>query len=144
MVLLSEIAIWVAFLIASYFLIFWLLVLLDEDPNKYKNKKKLTHFPMVSIVLPAFNEENNIIASLKSLLNMDYPKNKLQIIVVNDGSTDKTKDVVQNFIKNNKAYDISIISQQNKGKGAALRTGFSHASGDIILIQDADFHQCLA
>tara|TARA_Y100000310_G_scaffold105082_2_gene103462 strand:+ start:848 stop:2104 length:1257 start_codon:yes stop_codon:yes gene_type:complete len=138
MVLISEIAIWIAFVIASYFLIFWLLVLLDEDPNKHTVKKKLKHFPLTTIVIPAFNEEESIVDTLQSVTNMDYPKKKLQVIVVNDGSSDNTKSLTEKYISSHKDYNIELITQENKGKGAALNAGIRKAKGEFFVCLDAD------
>ncbi|MDP7116514.1 MAG: glycosyltransferase family 2 protein [Candidatus Woesearchaeota archaeon] len=138
MILISEIAIWVAFVISSYFLIFWLLVLLDEDPHAYTIRKKLRRYPLVSVIIPAYNEEDTIIDTLKSVIGLDFPKKKLEIFVVNDGSTDNTKKVVEEFISKNTHYAIKQISQQNKGKGAALNVGLKQCKGEFFACLDAD------
>jgi len=138
MLLLSEIAVWIAFLIASYFLIFWLLVLLDEDPDKYTVKKKLHSFPLTSIVIPAYNEEESIADTLNSVINMEYPKDKLQILVINDGSTDNTKKITEEYINSHPLYNIKLITQKNKGKGAALNAGLKETKGEFFVCLDAD------
>ncbi len=96
--------------------------------------------PYLSVVIPAFNEELRIIQtldySLNYLKNQNYP---FEIIVVNDGSTDKTKDVVQNFINNNSNYNLKIIGyDKNRGKGYAVNYGMTRALGKIVLFMDAD------
>ncbi|WP_457613316.1 glycosyltransferase family 2 protein [Methanocaldococcus sp.] len=91
----------------------------------------------VSIVIPAYNEEKTIEKILKKIINVDLPLKK-EIIVVNDGSTDKTEDIVKNFIKTHPNADIKLINKDNGGKGSALKVGIKHSTGDIIIIQDAD------
>ena len=94
--------------------------------------------PLVSVVVPAFNEERVIIRTLDSLLASDYPN--FEIIVVDDGSTDNTYDAVQEKFSRNKK--ISLFSKSNSGKAEALNFGWRKASGDIVIALDADtlFH----
>ena len=96
--------------------------------------------PYLSVVIPAFNEESRILQtlnySLNYLKNQDYP---FEIIVVNDGSLDKTKDVVSNFINRNPDFDLKIIGyDKNRGKGYAVNYGMLQASGEVALFMDAD------
>jgi glycosyltransferase involved in cell wall biosynthesis len=87
----------------------------------------------LSVVVPVFNEKDTIREVLDRVRQADLPK---EIIVVDDGSTDGTRDMLQSM---ESSGDLKIILHpENKGKGAALRTGFSEVSGDIVVIQDAD------
>ncbi len=131
-----KIVLWIAYLISLFFAIFWFLVLLDKETKI--RKRKLKKFPLVSIVIPAYNEEKNIAKTLKSLVNLNYPKNKLEIIVVNDGSKDNTKDLVEEFIAENKDFNINIINKENNGKGAALNDSLAISKGDFFVCLDAD------
>ena len=119
-----------------YFAVFWFLVLLDREPKA--RARKLKKFPSVSIVIPAYNEGKNIIKTLSSLINLHYPKNRLEIIVINDGSKDNTGDLVKGFIAKSKRWDIRLISKKNEGKGAALNDGLRAAKGEFFVCLDAD------
>lgn len=89
----------------------------------------------ISIIIPAYNEEKTIKKVVYSVINSNTLGLKKEIIVVSDGSTDETSTILRKI--NSKLLRI-IINSKNKGKGHALRTGFKKATGDIILIQDAD------
>ncbi|AIJ04902.1 glycosyl transferase family protein [Methanocaldococcus bathoardescens] len=91
----------------------------------------------VSIIIPAYNEEKTIQKILKKVLDVELPLEK-EIIVVNDGSTDKTKEIVEEFKKNHPNGNIKLLNKKNGGKGSALKVGIKHSTGDIIIIQDAD------
>lgn len=89
----------------------------------------------LSIIIPVFNEEKTIEEIIKKIKNISLPLKK-ETIVVNDGSSDKTNDILEK-LKNHFNF-ILISHQNNQGKGAAIKTGLSQATGDFILIQDAD------
>ena len=87
----------------------------------------------VSVVIPSYNEVNTI----KELLRRVQAENIAEeILVVDDGSTDGTRDILNDYI-GKEPYRI-IFHEQNQGKGAAVRTGIQQSIGDIIIIQDAD------
>lgn len=88
----------------------------------------------VSIVIPCFNESNSIKDIIKAVIDSPVP-NK-EIIIVDDCSTDETREILRQQIE--PLVDKIIYHEKNKGKGAALRTGISNVTGDIVIIQDAD------
>jgi len=95
---------------------------------------------ILSIVIPAYNEGNTIHEILNKIKEVELI-NKLEkeVVIVNDCSTDNTEEAIQEYIFNNKDLKISYFKHSiNKGKGAALHTGIKVASGDYIVIQDAD------
>ncbi|KKS42794.1 glycosyl transferase [Candidatus Kuenenbacteria bacterium RIFCSPHIGHO2_12_FULL_42_14] len=92
-------------------------------------------FQKVSIIIPVYNEKDTFLTILKKAQDSQINGLSQEIIIVDDGSTDGTKDILANISQNG----IKIFyHQKNFGKGEALQTGFSQASGDIIIIQDAD------
>lgn len=94
-------------------------------------EKQLT----LSVIIPCYNEVNTIEPVLERVEEGGLAH---EIIIVDDGSTDGTRDVLREIEAQGLAHIRIIYHEKNQGKGAALVTGFSHASGDIFLIQDAD------
>ncbi len=106
-----------------------------------RNKQRRTRFtPYVTVVVPAHNEETTIVACLDSIAASKYPMSRLSIVVANDGSTDKTKQIVQKYIKNNKTkLTIRIMNQKNKGKAAALNAAIKrYVKTPYFMCLDAD------
>jgi len=93
----------------------------------------------ISIIIPAYNEENSIKELLEKVLTVDLDSLNLEkeIIVIDDGSSDATIEKIKDVQKKHKNI-ILLKHEKNKGKGAAIRKGIEHTTGDIIIIQDAD------
>ncbi|MBD5105636.1 MAG: glycosyltransferase family 2 protein [Lachnospiraceae bacterium] len=88
----------------------------------------------LTIVIPCYNERENIITIVEKIL--ETPILNKEIIVVDDMSTDGTREILEKKVK--PLVSKIVYHQQNGGKGAALKTGFAHATGDMVIIQDAD------
>ena len=90
--------------------------------------------------MPCYNEEKTIGAVLIKLLQINLDQNlQKEIIIVDDCSTDKSRDRITDFISKNQGADIKFIKHENnKGKGAAIHTAIAHIQGDVVVIQDAD------
>ncbi len=97
--------------------------------------RTLKRYPTVTIIVPCWNEEKTVSKTLHSLLHLDYPKDKLKVMVVDDGSTDNTWNVVQKF-KNNP--QIALYSKENGGKYTALNFGLSKTTSELVGCLDAD------
>ena len=96
-----------------------------------KRNKKL------SIVIPVYNEKELVIDVLKKVRNLKIDKTDIEIIVVDDYSTDGTRELLKK--KGNKYIDKLLLHDENLGKGAALKTGFNAITGNVVIVQDADF-----
>jgi cellulose synthase/poly-beta-1,6-N-acetylglucosamine synthase-like glycosyltransferase len=123
----------VAFL-ALYSIIFFLLVYIKNRKEFSEIKETMKKKPLISVIIPAFNEEKTIAKTIQSVLNSNYPKNKLEIIVVDDGSKDKT---VENA-KKVSGTGIKVFSKPNTGKADSLNYGIKKAKGEFIATMDAD------
>lgn len=97
--------------------------------------KNIKWFPTVTIVVPCFNEERTLSSTVRSLLKLDYPKDKLALILVNDGSTDGTLREIRKF-KNHP--QVKIISKENGGKHTALNLALKQVRSDLVGCLDAD------
>jgi len=94
----------------------------------------------LSIIIPVYNEERTIHLILDKVRDVELTSGlDKEVVVVNDCSTDNTLDSLKNYMATNPAMPIQLFShEQNQGKGAALHTGIRHATGDFLVIQDAD------
>jgi poly-beta-1,6-N-acetyl-D-glucosamine synthase len=91
--------------------------------------------PLVSVVLVVRNEEAVLVQKMRNLLELDYPENKFQIVVVSDGSTDGTESILREHAGNPRVH--VMLNQLSGGKAAGLNAGVSIAQGDIIVFTDA-------
>ena len=89
--------------------------------------------PVVSVVMPAYNERNTIEEIVRRVLAVPL---RIELVVVDDGSTDGTRQALQTLQR--ELGFVLVLQAQNGGKGSALRAGFARVTGDIVVIQDAD------
>lgn len=131
------------FLILLYFVAL-LFILINTFLNYRKKNIRLAlhdHFPPVSVLIAARNEEENIVRCMEALNNLSYPKEKIQILIGNDDSTDGTVKLVDAFIKDKPQfsfYNIHVKLGKAKGKGNVLAHLAQIASSEFLFITDAD------
>ncbi|MEI8174487.1 MAG: glycosyltransferase family 2 protein [bacterium] len=124
--------------LSVYVQVFFLVTFFENRKKIFKVKYSnfgLASYPSVSVIVPCFNEEKSVAKTINSLLNLDYPKDKLKIIVVDDGSQDKTWEVIQQF---NKISNIKLIKKVNGGKFTALNLGLEYVDTEFFSCLDAD------
>lgn len=106
----------------------------------FNNKKHLFDYPKakrkysISVLVPSWNEEKTIEETIKHIFEIDYPIEEL--IVLNDGSTDKTKEIVEKLLK--KYPKLKLVNKKNSGKANSLNMGIKMAKGELIVVVDAD------
>ncbi len=111
-----------------YIVLIFLLYLIST----FFNRKAKDFKPDVSIVVPAYNEEKNIKECLSSICSLNYPKNKLEVIVVDDGSKDSTISIIRKF------KNVKLVKQRHLGKVEALNSGVRNSSFPFIFTVDSD------
>ncbi|MEI7764756.1 MAG: glycosyltransferase family 2 protein, partial [Comamonadaceae bacterium] len=140
--------------ISSYLLIFLVLLIfrfallllysfMDHLESLYKGRDKSavlyredSSLPMISLVVPAYNEGPVIQAAMRALLALDYPN--YEIIVVDDGSTDDTYEKAMGVASESVALEVRVVTKRNGGKADALNTGMTLARGEFVLNMDGD------
>jgi len=113
----------------GYPLLLWLVSRFQSRPV---GRRPIT--PPVTLVIAAFNEEAIIAAKLENSLALDYPSEELEIVVVSDGSTDSTDEIVRGFAH----AGVHLVSRPREGKLRALSAGVDRAGGDIVILTDAN------
>lgn len=129
----------------SIFMIFWanigypISILILGKIIKRKNKTIVNNEKSISIIITAHNEEKIIQQKLENVISLDYPKEKVEIIVTSDNSTDKTNEIVKEFIKNHPTENIKLYKVKKRmGKTNAQNEAVKIAQNDILVMTDAN------
>ncbi len=127
------------FLFLSMYFQVLLLVSFFDNKKKIKNEESLdiSSYPTVTIAVPCWNEEKTLPATLDSLMALDYPKEKLLVIVVDDGSSDTTSLIAKEYEAKYSGV-IRAITKANGGKHTAVNLALTHATSDLFGCLDAD------
>ncbi len=128
----NNILIYITIFFSLFSTIFFLTTYIEENDDQKEEKPK--KYPKISVIIPAYNESKNIIKSIKSVLKVDYPKNKVEIIVVDDGSKDDTYKQSKKIRRKR----VKVFTKNHAGKAAAVNYGIKKSSGEIVMILDAD------
>ena len=134
---LAEAVLWIIYIIFLFLNVFWLLVYF-LDTESWKPRKRLKEYPFVTIAIPARNEEEVIELTLKSAINIDYPRDKYEIILILNDSKDDTLKIAKEVKRKNKDTLIKILDIKEKGKGLALNKALKIANGEFFVLLDAD------
>lgn len=137
MFLIPNAILYILIFLSVYVQVFFLVTFL-ENRNKIiirKGKMKLQRYPTVTIVVPAFNEEKTVYKTVQSLLDLNYPQDKLNLFLIDDGSTDGTFDVMRSF---SKYSNIKVFRKENGGKHTALNLGLENSGTEFFGALDAD------
>jgi len=123
--------------VAVYVQIFFLVTFIEKRKKIVHSPEniELSYYPTVSIAVPCYNEEKTLVKTIKSLLALDYPKDKMKIMIIDDGSRDNTWQVAQEF----KDYsNIILIKKENGGKHTALNLALEKSDAELFGCLDAD------
>lgn len=105
----------------------------------FKKAIKTKNFQtLISVVIPTYNEEATIKGKLENLLKQDYPRELMEVIVIDSASTDNTIEILKNFLEKNEVSIKIITEKERRGKAEALNTVFKQFQGNILIISDAD------
>ncbi|MCX6753741.1 MAG: glycosyltransferase family 2 protein, partial [Candidatus Nomurabacteria bacterium] len=123
--------------ISVYVQIFFLITFLEKRRHIVHNPEnlELNYYPTVVISVPVYNEESTITKTVKSLLSLDYPKDKLKIYIVDDGSKDNTWNVVQEFKDN---PNVVLLQKENGGKHTAVNLAIEKTNSEFFGCLDSD------
>jgi cellulose synthase/poly-beta-1,6-N-acetylglucosamine synthase-like glycosyltransferase len=136
-----EIFFWMVLLLLLYPLVFYpvSLLILDRFYNDETYSVDNCFSPLVSLIITAYNEEKVIVNKLNNVLELNYPKDQLEIIIASDGSSDKTSELVGRYIDEHKDYNIKLFDiQGRRGKTHAQNIAARLSSGEIIAFSDSN------
>lgn len=123
--------------LSLYVQVFLLVTYFERRHEIVIRKKpiKLKKYPGVTIIVPCYNEEDTIAQTVQSLLQLRYPSDKLDIILIDDGSTDNTWNILQSF---SQKRSIRVFHQENSGKHVAINVGIEHTRTELVGGLDSD------
>jgi biofilm PGA synthesis N-glycosyltransferase PgaC len=131
----GEIGLYACLFMGLYFEVFLLISFIEKRPTK-KSASFPSRYPSVAILVPCWNKGPTLVPTVHSLLAMDYPKDKLKVVIIDDGSTDNTFESAQEFTGH---PQVSIYQKQNEGsKYSALNFGLAHSDSELVGCLDAD------
>lgn len=133
----------ILYIILSVYFLEHLILFIGVLKNKKAPAVSYTdsNYPFISLIVAGRNEEKNISRTIESLLRLDYPKDKLEVILVNDNSEDLTGEIMQSYLKNNSHFRYILtgnLESRLKGKTRALANAIKQSQGEFIFTTDAD------
>lgn len=139
---LLAIALLVTWLVIGFYalLSFYGYIYSRESEQARREVPAVAEWPSVSILVPAHNEEIVMAGTIESLLHLDYPRDKFEVIVIDDSSTDGTRRVIEHLMSQDRRLKLVAIPEGlgGRGKSYALNVGLEHAAHELIVVFDAD------
>jgi len=132
---LGAIGIYLCLFLALYFEVFLLISFLEKRPGK-RTEERPTYYPTVAMLVPCWNEEKTVGKTIESLLDLDYPRDRLEIVVIDDGSKDGTRAIAESYAA--RFPQVKYFYKENGGKYTALNFGIENTSAELIGCLDAD------
>jgi len=131
------IILYVIIFLSLYVQVFFLFSFLKNRKNLFKetSDKDVDFFPSVSFLVPCWNESATLRRTMESIFSLEYPKDKLNIVIIDDGSSDDTWRIMQSYKDNTR---IKLLKKENGGKHTALNLGLENANTELLASVDAD------
>ncbi|MCI0591334.1 MAG: glycosyltransferase family 2 protein [Gammaproteobacteria bacterium] len=136
--MLAEVGFWVCLGLVSYVYVGYPAAVFLLSRILDRRVRKTDIEPKVTVLISAFNEEDEIERTVVNKLSQDYPQGRLEVIVVSDGSTDRTDEIVRNLTAGSEGRLRLLRQEPRQGKTQALNMAVTHASGDILVFADAN------
>jgi len=121
--------------IGLYMFSIFIILLIRNRSDIFSHPKPNLNFK-VSIIIPVHNEEDSVEETVKHIMDLDYPENKKEVIVVNNNSTDKTGEILKKLKK--KYKNLKVVFEETPGKSSAVNAGIKVATGELMAVSDAD------
>lgn len=133
----SDVFVYLFAFLSVFIQVFFLVTFLEKNKKIIRREEKITldNYPTVTVIVPCYNEEKTVEKTVESLLKLDYPSDKLSIFIIDDGSKDKTWEVIQKY---SNYPQIQLFKKENGGKHTALNLGLEKNQADFVGCLDAD------
>lgn len=132
----AGLGLYICLFIALYFEVFLLISFFEKKPLT-KTSVRPKHYPSVTMLVPAYNEAGTLAQTVESLLSLDYPKDKLKVLIVDDGSRDSTRNIGQALAAQHETR-VGYLYKENGGKYTALNLGIQRSNSELVGCLDAD------
>ena len=136
----TVIILWLTLFFLSLGPLFFRYVLMRNAAKRpWQLKISTDYMPKLSILIPTYNESATIGVKLRNLSRVEYPKDLMEVIVIDSNSDDGTVDIVKNFINQHPEMSFNVLLERGRrGKSAALNSALKHSCGDVVVVSDAD------
>ncbi len=129
------IGVYMCLFLGLYFQVFLLITFFEKKPSK-KTTAAPAYYPSVAVLVPSYNEERTLEGTVMSLLNLSYPQDKLSIVIIDDGSKDRTREIGERLARD--YAQVQYYYKENGGKYTAMNFGIAHTTSELVGCLDAD------